>query len=91
MGWNPKYNFESMIDREENALEEFENDLEEFNQEVDRSIYGNPMFPVPDECINPNLVYREITVRVNKIWKNEKGETKFAIGTIQTEIYLCRV
>ena len=77
--------FESMVDREEDANEEFQKDFEEFDQELDRSIYGNSMFPGPDECINPNLVYRNITVRVNKIWKNEKGETKFAIGTIQTE------
>ena len=83
---NQKINdFESMIDREEDANEEFKNDLEEFNQELDRSIYGNSMFPGENECINPDRVYYEITVRVNKIWKSEKGETKFAIGTIQTE------
>ena len=77
--------FESMVDREENANEEFQKDFEEFDQEQDRSIYGNSMFPGSDECINPNLVYRNITVRVNRIWKSEKGESKFAIGTIQTE------
>ena len=77
--------FEAMVDREEDANEGFQKDFEEFDQELDRSIYGNSMFPGSDECINPNLVYRNITVRVNKIWKNEKGETKFAIGTIQTE------
>ena len=77
--------FESMIEDEENANEEFENDLEEFDQEVNRSIYGNSMFPGPNECINPNLVYSNIPVRVNKIWKSETGDTKFAIGTIQTE------
>ena len=77
--------FESMVYHEEDANEEFQKEFEEFDQELDRSIYGNSMFPGENECINPNLVYRNITVRVNKIWKSEKGETKFAIGTIQTE------
>ena len=78
-------NFESMIEHEEIMNEEFDNDLEEFNQEVDRGIYGNSMFPGPDECINPNQVYHNIPVRVNKIWKTQTNDTKFAIGTIQTE------
>ena len=77
--------FDSMIEHEEIMNEEFDNDLEEFNQEVDRGIYGNSMFPGPDECINPSLVYRNIPVRVNKIWKTQTNDTKFAIGTIQTE------
>ena len=77
--------FELMIEHEEEENEEFKKDFEEFNQELDRSIYGNLMFPGPDECINPNKVYHNITVRVNKIWKGKGGETKFAIGTIQTE------
>ena len=63
----------------------FNNEFEEFDQEVDRGIHGNSMFLGPNECINPNLVYRNISVRVNKIWKSETGNTKFAIGTIQTE------
>ena len=83
---NQKINdFESMIEHEEIMNEEFDNDLEEFNQEVDRGIYGNSMFPGLDECINPSLVYRNIPVRVNKIWKTQTNDTKFAIGTIQTE------
>ena len=77
--------FESMIEKEEFKNDEFNNEFEEFNQEVDRSIYGNSMFPGLDECINPSLVYRNIPVRVNKIWKTQTNDTKFAIGTIQTE------
>ena len=77
--------FESMIEKEEFKNDEFNNEFEEFNQEVDRGIYGNSMFPGLDECINPSLVYRNIPVRVNKIWKTQTNGTKFAIGTIQTE------
>ena len=77
--------FESMIEKEEFKNDEFNNEFEEFNQEVDRGIYGNSMFPGLDECINPSLVYRNIPVRVNKIWKTQTNDTKFAIGTIQTE------